>query len=231
MKNFIKGRWFPLLLAILMVAVAAFVMALFGWRVTYAPELETSWACVSAIASLIGAVGTVAAVWFAVLSSDKQNKLSNKQQKQNTGLNLYAERRTALRLFAEKKYDEMFWDATILFSAEIVDKIHTLSCYESTHKEYCNLIDEYVSAMENCVPDLYQQYIQLTCEDNDDTSDDIMCLCSQFKPIVNIPWSGEKQLLDYRELKKKELRAKQKSSTLHSQVFELMRKEIEDSIQ
>lgn len=76
MKNFIKGRWFPLIVAIVVVAVVAFIMALFGWRITYAPELETSWECVSAIASLIGAVGTVAAVWFAIRVADKQNKIA-----------------------------------------------------------------------------------------------------------------------------------------------------------
>lgn len=66
MKEFIKGRWFPLVVAVVGTIIIAFVMAWFGWRITYAPELETSWECVSAIASLIGAVGTVAAVWFAI---------------------------------------------------------------------------------------------------------------------------------------------------------------------
>ena len=76
MKAFIKGRWFPLVVAVVGTVIIAFVMALFGWRITYAPELETSWECVSAIASLIGAVGTVAAVWFAIRVADKQNKIA-----------------------------------------------------------------------------------------------------------------------------------------------------------
>lgn len=76
MKAFIKGRWFPLVIAIVGILVIAFVMALFGWRITYAPELETSWECVSAIASVAGAVGTVAAVWFAIRVADKQNKIA-----------------------------------------------------------------------------------------------------------------------------------------------------------
>lgn len=69
--KFVKGRWFPFLVAILIVTVVDFVLALLGWRIIYAPKLETSWACVSAIACLMGAVGTIAAAWFAVLSSDQ----------------------------------------------------------------------------------------------------------------------------------------------------------------
>lgn len=76
MKAFIKGRWFPLVVAVVGTVIIAFVMAWFGWRITYAPELETSWECVSAIASVAGAVGTVSAVWFAIRVADKQNKIA-----------------------------------------------------------------------------------------------------------------------------------------------------------
>ena len=73
MKNFIKGRWFPLLVGILVVVAVAFVMALFGWRITYAPNLENSWDAVSGVASWVGVIialaGVVAsflAVWAAI---------------------------------------------------------------------------------------------------------------------------------------------------------------------
>lgn len=73
MKKFIKGRWFPLLVEIIVFWVVAFVMAKFGWRITYAPDLENSWDAVSGVASWVGVIialaGVVAsflAVWAAI---------------------------------------------------------------------------------------------------------------------------------------------------------------------
>lgn len=73
MKNFIKGRWFPLITAILIFTVIACVMVSFGWRITYAPDLENSWDAVSAVAAwagivldIVGVVATFLAVWVAI---------------------------------------------------------------------------------------------------------------------------------------------------------------------
>ncbi len=49
MKDFIKGRWFPLVVAIVCVAILAAFLFVSGFRVTYAPELENSWDAVSAV--------------------------------------------------------------------------------------------------------------------------------------------------------------------------------------
>ena len=76
MKNFIKGRWFPLIVAILIVAIVAFVMALFGWRITYVPGLENSWEAISAVAAWAGAIGTVAAVFSAIYVANRQNRIA-----------------------------------------------------------------------------------------------------------------------------------------------------------
>lgn len=231
MKNFIKGRWFPLTIVILIVATVAIVMALFGWRITYAPELESSWDAISAVASWIGAIGTVAAVWFAVLSSNKQSKLSNKQQKQNTGLNLYPERRKALQLFAEKKYNEMYWDAVILFTPEISNGISKIEFYNQEHAKYCDLIDQYEMEMETQNPELYDEYSQLKCQEDSDLSNEIRNLCDQFKPLVDNPECGGKKRLDFRSLDENEKRTKRQSEALHLKIFQLMQTEIQRSIQ
>lgn len=76
MKNFIKGKWFPLTAAFLIVAAVALVMAKFGWRITYAPELENSWAAISAVAAWVGAIGAVAAVFSAIYVANQQNKIA-----------------------------------------------------------------------------------------------------------------------------------------------------------
>lgn len=79
MKKFIKGRWFPLTVSILIdaiVVIVAFIMALFGWRITYAPELENSWEAISAVAAWFGAIGTVTAVFSAIWVANRQNKIT-----------------------------------------------------------------------------------------------------------------------------------------------------------
>lgn len=80
MKKFFKGRWFPLIVAIGITAVVAFMMALFGWRVTYAPELENSWDAVSAVAAWAGVFSSFIAIWFAIQVpkkiAEQQDKIS-----------------------------------------------------------------------------------------------------------------------------------------------------------
>ena len=85
--KFIKGRWFPLIVATLVIAVGGGAMYLFGWRVTYQPELESSWDAVSAVAAWGGVIVAIAsasasflAVWFAIQVpqkiADRQDKIA-----------------------------------------------------------------------------------------------------------------------------------------------------------
>lgn len=101
MKNFIKGRWFPLLVAILIVAVVAFVMALFGWRITYIPELKNNWDAISAVAAWVGvvisAVSVIAsfvAIWYAI---QVPKKIANRQDK----IALFEKRYECFQFFEE----------------------------------------------------------------------------------------------------------------------------------
>lgn len=76
LKQFIKSRWFPLVavsVVLLIVVVAGF---LFGFRITYAPELENSWNAISAMASWVGTIGTVSAIFAAIWVANRQNKIA-----------------------------------------------------------------------------------------------------------------------------------------------------------
>ena len=87
LKQFIKSRWFPLVavsVVMLVVVVAGF---LFGFRITYAPELENSWEAISAVAAWVGIIVSVAsavasfmAVWYAIQVPkkivDRQDKIA-----------------------------------------------------------------------------------------------------------------------------------------------------------
>lgn len=88
MKNFIKGKWFPLTAAFLIVAAVALVMAKFGWRITYAPELENSWDAVSAVAAWISALAGIAIPIVAVVFQYKLD--SNKNDIKGSNLELYS---------------------------------------------------------------------------------------------------------------------------------------------
>lgn len=86
-KNFIRGRWFPLIVGIICLVLVAFVMSVFGWRITYAPELENSWSAISAFAdwvgvfvSAIGVISSFVAIWYAIQVpkeiADRQDKIA-----------------------------------------------------------------------------------------------------------------------------------------------------------
>ena len=87
MKEYIKGRWFPLTVVSLIVAAVVIVMVLLGWRITYAPELNISWDAISAVAAwagvLVSSIGVIAsfiAIWYAIQIpqkiADRQDKIA-----------------------------------------------------------------------------------------------------------------------------------------------------------
>ena len=72
-KNFIMGRWFPLILALLIIGLIFTVGFLFGFRITYAPELKNDWEAISGVATwaevivaIISVIASVMAVWYAI---------------------------------------------------------------------------------------------------------------------------------------------------------------------
>lgn len=80
MKRFIKGRWFPLSVVAIVVVIMALIMASFGWRITYAPDLENSWNAVSAFAAWAGVITSSVAIIIAILIpkriADRQDKIA-----------------------------------------------------------------------------------------------------------------------------------------------------------
>lgn len=81
--NFVKWRWFPLIAAIALLVLAAgvvLVMALFGWRFTYVPELDNNWDAISACAAWAGVImsflAVMVAVWIPKRIADRQDKIA-----------------------------------------------------------------------------------------------------------------------------------------------------------
>lgn len=79
-KKFIKGRWFPLIIGIAIAILAGGIMAFFGWRITYIPELENSWDAISATATWVGVImsflAIVFAIWVPIVIAKRQDKIA-----------------------------------------------------------------------------------------------------------------------------------------------------------
>lgn len=80
MKKFIKGRWFPLAIAAIIVAALIIFLGCIGFRITYNPALESSWEAVSAVAAWAGVITSfaaiVTAVWIPKKIAEQQNKIA-----------------------------------------------------------------------------------------------------------------------------------------------------------
>lgn len=78
--KFVKGRWFPLIISIIAALAVGIVLFFCGFRITYVPELESSWDAISAVAAWCGVLASFLAIWFAILIpktiADEQNKVS-----------------------------------------------------------------------------------------------------------------------------------------------------------
>lgn len=75
-KRFISNRCFPLVVACAALLAVLVVAFLLGFRITYAPELENSWNAISAMASWVGTIGTVSAIFAAIWVANRQNKIA-----------------------------------------------------------------------------------------------------------------------------------------------------------
>lgn len=90
MKRFFRA---PLVWIVFLVCVVIVAMYFFGFRITYAPELETSWDAVSACASWAGVLASTIAIIVAI---DIPKRIAEQQNK----IALYEKRYTAFNTFA-----------------------------------------------------------------------------------------------------------------------------------
>lgn len=123
MKKFIKGRWFPLTVAVIAVVIVALVMALFGWKITYAPDLENSWEAISAVAAWVGVVASLGAIMIAIWIP---TEIANRQDK--------------ISLF-EKRYElydkVLYWQKVIalLLRQNNINEAYA-TCYQMLNKDF-----------------------------------------------------------------------------------------------
>lgn len=101
LKKLVKSKYFsPALVLIILIIVAIFLYQM-GFRITYAPELETNWDAVSAVAawtgilvSVVGVVASFLAVWYAI---QVPQKIADRQDK----IALFEKRYVCFQLFEQ----------------------------------------------------------------------------------------------------------------------------------
>lgn len=76
MRKFVAGRWFPLALVLLIIGLILTSGFLFGFRITYAPDLNNHWDAISGVAAWVGTIGTMGAIFAAIWVADRQNKIA-----------------------------------------------------------------------------------------------------------------------------------------------------------
>lgn len=182
---------------------------------------------------LISVIALVISV-IAIFQTHKQTKQSDKQQVQNVAMSLLPLRQEVLKGFSEKRFNDVFWDATILFSTVIVDSILAVGMAENTYKSCADRIEMYFCRMKSDVPALYDEFnlLQAQIENaNDDSFEALFVISDKYKPIVQMPGEAEKTVFDYRYLHSEEQAAKRKYEALFTKVFMDIKAEIQKSIQ
>ena len=111
---------------------------------------------ISVIALVISAI--------AIFQTRKQTKQSDKQQVQNVAMSLLPLRQEVLKGFSEKRFNDILWDATILFSKGIVDSILAVGMAENTYKGCADRIEMYFCRMKSDVPDFYDEFTSLQAQ-------------------------------------------------------------------
>ena len=181
---------------------------------------------ISVIALVISAI--------AIFQTRKQTKQSDKQQVQNVAMSLLPLRQEVLKGFSEKRFNDIFWDATILFSKGIVDNIRAVGMAENIYKGCADRIEMYFCRMKSDVPDLYDEFNSLQAQienANDDSFEALFVISDKFMPIVQMPGEAEETVFDYRYLQSEEQAAKRKYDALFAKVFMDIKAEIQKSIQ
>lgn len=78
MKKFINGKWFPLVIVVVVEAVLLVFLYCNNFRITYAPDLENSWDAVSTFAAWTGVLMSFVAIMTAIWTPQK---IANRQDK------------------------------------------------------------------------------------------------------------------------------------------------------
>ncbi len=133
MKQFIKGRWFPLVVALVCGAGLMGVLFWQGFRITYAPELENSWDAISACAAWAGVimsfVAIMFAIWVPIRIANRQDKIAlfEKRYELYNQLKNHYVFAAMVKKAKNIKYIYLYSETVFGFSFEDSDKVSQLN--------------------------------------------------------------------------------------------------------
>lgn len=154
---------------------------------------------------------------------------SRKQQQQNAGIQLYCIRKEFITLFSSKKYNEVFWDASILFSEKAADQVQKTAYEYERYTAASAALENYTNRMREDDPDLYAEYCRLSNTHNENDLDSLVELCSRYSPIIE-DIDGQTHVLKYSDLVAEYQERRSKHGAIHLEAFMQLKKELAESI-
>lgn len=142
MKN--KIKWKPLFVAILVVIGISLIVFLYckGFRITYAPDLETSWDAVSAFAAWGGVIMSFGAVMVAGIVAWRQNEISREQTKISRKQADIADKQNRIALF-EKRMECYSTIQNIFAFARQISELESKKGIQTAFKLYFGEADSF----------------------------------------------------------------------------------------
>jgi uncharacterized protein YeeX (DUF496 family) len=161
----------------------------------------------------------------AIYQTRTQIKMNDKQQNQNVSLTLLPLRKNVLKLFSEEKYNDLIWDAQILFDESTFSEIKKVNTTYCEFQELNAQISEYERRMSEDMPDLYDEYRTTVANIDRAESYEVDCnilynLCDGYHPII------DDELIDFQELSERRFEIHRKYTELRKTTLALMKAEI-----
>lgn len=196
--------------------------------------------------TLMYVIATIVICVFNILSTKeayKQTKQayrqleeSQRQQKQNVGLQLYNIRKEALRSFSEKKYNEIYWDVSILFNESIFDDFSALCGNETRIDLFNKRLFEFKKHIKEVGGDEEFELFNML-EKNSNTpnvignkQNDLYNFCDKYSFTKLDDITNEVITYNYRDLTEKATTLERMVDSEHLALFLQMRKYIKDSL-
>ena len=178
------------------------------------------------------ALATAGAAIIALWQTKKNQRQDDISQRQNTGLNLLPLRKEILDKVKKGEFNEIYWDAAILFSDAILQMIEKAGNLKSNYKE----IEYKISFIEDLIKENsdedFWRYGKL-CDDSDGDPtllEELYQLTDKYNRTTTLPGESTPSVLVFRDLHPKYKEAKRAYDSYSVVVFTKMQNEIRKSI-
>lgn len=187
--------------------------------------LQAKWSA----GDLLTYVGTVALGVIALWQNQQLQKENERLQNRDSGISLLSHRLEVFKGVKERRYDDVFWDATVLFTPEISDLFLEAGNYRHRLDELDTDLKEYLSMFQEEAPEDYQLYLSaVQYEEND--PEYVYRYTDAHSYTKRDELQNAIKHYNYRELITERKNAQNKWTLKNNELFWKMRKEIDLSL-